>query len=115
MAGVKQCYEIDSAGKVIMKWNSGSGVVARIEGSRLIRKVSFPLNPSTPEDQGNAFALAIGSDHQIEVLDAIQAKETVPFVEVACPAVVKDLKSDYAYCVRDPKSKRTFVFQRPCA
>lgn len=119
----EQIHEIDSKGKVISTWHSGSGEVLRFEGNRLVRKVTFFENPegfsqtsaADAKSKPHHFELAIEpSGGGFELRVAGSAPKTT-FREIKCSRdLKKETGSDYAYCVEDPESKRKYVFQRPC-
>ena len=112
-------FEVDSSGKTLLEWHTGSGKVHSIQGSKLYREVSFFEDPNdysiekSSKGKSHSFVLAIGSAGSLEVIGRTVSLKKMLFKETACPKI-DHLKSDYAYCVRDPASMRTFVFQRPC-
>jgi hypothetical protein len=111
-------YEINSSGETLASWNSGSGEVDKIEGSRLFRRVFFYEKledfmvgaPATSKK--HEFTLAMDPTGSFEL--HVRQGEKTNFQEMKCPSLSKKIKSDYSYCVQDPQSNRMFVFQRPC-
>ena len=114
-------WEIDAKGKTLRQWQSGSMDILGIEKNTLYRKVQFfeTLGDFDPFRQGrntrtHDFVLAVGSDSSLKVLPAkFKLKNKWVRTETKCPAGLK-IKSEDKYCVKEKKSKRMFVLQRPC-
>jgi hypothetical protein len=115
-------WEIDSKGKILREWHPGSAEVIGFDKNNLYRRITYwevvsDLSPTKQrESKVHDYILSIGADNSIETLPSdTKIPNGWDLNETTCPeGTMERVKSDYAYCVREKKSKRLFVLQHPC-
>lgn len=113
-------WEIDKKGRVLRQWKPGTDKVLGVKGETLYRDVElfedasdFSPYKEKRTSPRHIYKLGIGANHQVEILPRDKTIVKWEVSEIPCPSGLK-IESEYKYCVKEAKTERYFVLQRPC-